>query len=465
MECILAPPLSAVRPHRLGTVWQDIVSQGLCVRCGACKSLCPQDALSLDEDYYPQLKEKGICTHCGICMSVCPGKDVHIAKLYQMVHEAEYDHEDIVGAVKYTCLSCSTHREIRERASSGGTVTQLLLTLMRQGVIRKALLAGVSPVEPWKGRSFIARTEEEILASAQSKYTIIPQLEHLDELLQSGDPFALVGLPCHLHAFRKLQSQRPEAAANAKLVIGLFCHMNVEIEGTSRLLESSGLSPQEVKRVEYRSGPWPGQAIACLRNGEVRLLHGKRDGFTDGTVKYLKLLYYPKRCLLCTDYTSELADISVGDPWLRDKKGNYSHPEGYSMTLVRSSQGQRMLDLAAEAGDLATLPLSLQQCRTSTQGMKSEKRMSALIRIQSRKRKGLPTPDYHVPHPTIALSDRIRERMDAASRVFGRSRPGRKLGSLIAFSWLGYALFHLVKWAKKGRRPTSLVEDSSSSVA
>ena len=465
MESLLSPPLSFVRSNANRTVLRDVVSQKLCVRCGACKSLCPQNAIEFDENNYPRLaKAGGPCIRCAVCSSVCPGKDVPIPRLYREVHHAEYDHENILGVVDYACLSSSAHEEVRQLGSSGGTVTQLLLTLMRKGIIRKALLAGNSPSEPWKGRSFIAQTEAEVLASAQSKYTIIPQLECLDELLDSGDPFALVGLPCHLHAFRKLQSLRPEIAANAKLVVGLFCHMNVEMKGTLRLLERAGVTPLDVERIEYRSGPWPGQAVAHLRNGEVRPLHGPKDAFTDGTVKYLKLLYYPQRCLLCMDYSSELADISVGDPWLRDRNGDYTHPEGHSLTLVRTPQGKRIFDQVLQSGDIRSLPLSLTECRNAMEGMRRRKKVGAMIRIQSRNRKGLPSPTYHIANSKSSLADRLREKQSSMTRILGRSHIGRRAGSLFAFSSLGNVLFRIVRWTKERRRMTSSVEPDSSSM-
>ena len=46
-----------------------IKTDGKCLRCGGCVSVCPADALTL--------KESGIicsegCTNCGICVKFCP---------------------------------------------------------------------------------------------------------------------------------------------------------------------------------------------------------------------------------------------------------------------------------------------------------------------------------------------------------------------------------------------------------
>jgi formate hydrogenlyase subunit 6/NADH:ubiquinone oxidoreductase subunit I len=46
----------------------------LCVDCGACISICPTQALSLDRDAFKMRINFGHCIACGACVEICPTK-------------------------------------------------------------------------------------------------------------------------------------------------------------------------------------------------------------------------------------------------------------------------------------------------------------------------------------------------------------------------------------------------------
>jgi len=43
------------------------VKKKLCIRCGACATVCPADAIYLDHSGEPF-----VCIHCGLCVAFCP---------------------------------------------------------------------------------------------------------------------------------------------------------------------------------------------------------------------------------------------------------------------------------------------------------------------------------------------------------------------------------------------------------
>lgn len=51
-----------------------------CIDCGACISLCPTDALSLDKDYSLVLDEEK-CVYCEICIPACPVRALDVRKI------------------------------------------------------------------------------------------------------------------------------------------------------------------------------------------------------------------------------------------------------------------------------------------------------------------------------------------------------------------------------------------------
>ncbi|HWR45032.1 DUF362 domain-containing protein [Sporomusa sp.] len=41
-----------------------------CIKCGACASVCPVEAISEDDTQY--VIDPGLCIDCGACAAVCP---------------------------------------------------------------------------------------------------------------------------------------------------------------------------------------------------------------------------------------------------------------------------------------------------------------------------------------------------------------------------------------------------------
>lgn len=55
------------------------LDEGMCMSCGACISLCPVEALWMDEDYSVKLREEK-CILCEACIPACPVKAIEIKK-------------------------------------------------------------------------------------------------------------------------------------------------------------------------------------------------------------------------------------------------------------------------------------------------------------------------------------------------------------------------------------------------
>lgn len=53
------------------------IDRKLCLKCGACVSVCPVAALELKEEI---LQNPKICTLCGVCEGVCPVSAIKVTK-------------------------------------------------------------------------------------------------------------------------------------------------------------------------------------------------------------------------------------------------------------------------------------------------------------------------------------------------------------------------------------------------
>jgi coenzyme F420 hydrogenase subunit beta len=341
----------------------------------------------------------------------------------------------------------AANEEVRQRGGSGGLVTQLLLYLSRRKEIQGAVVVRADPDYPWKGKPWTARSEAEILESAKSKYCIVPLNQILGKIKREKGPFALVGLPCHIHALRKWAAIDRRWETRIPLVIGLFCHMCLEEEAPQDLKR---ISPTEVNGFEYRGGEWPGVMRVHLKSGEVRNLH--HPDVRGYIFTYLSYLYYPRRCLYCLDASSELADLSVADPWLRDAKGNWKYPGGWSMVIARTGAGLELLRRASKDGAIVLEQLSPSYLRRAHDPMVALKKRDNLFRLEKLARKGQPYPDYHLQFPLLSQRERRKAWRSCLPSILGKYRLIRRAAARIIFSPLGTPLTELWIYLKKRRQ-------------
>lgn len=64
-----------------GTIPKLFIEKKDCCGCSACYSVCPSNAISMEEDsegfFYPLIDSKS-CIHCYACLRICPIKKINI---------------------------------------------------------------------------------------------------------------------------------------------------------------------------------------------------------------------------------------------------------------------------------------------------------------------------------------------------------------------------------------------------
>jgi len=315
-------------------------NKDLCTRCGMCAGICPEDCFTFDSEGYPR-RSLERCTECELCQEVCPGESFNLEFFCQKLFGKAYVFENKMGYFDGAYVGYATDSKLRASATSGGVITALLVCLLEQGEIEGAIVTTFDE-KRLDFKPIIARTRDELLKNAQSKYTIIPLCQIFKELRNAEGTFALVGLPCHIQAFRKLSECDPSLANKISLAIGLYCGRNMERRGTLSLINMLGIPPTEITEIKHRGGEWPGEFQAFTSSGKAYSCRKE-------IYMYLTRLYYPKRCLLCVDYSSEFADISAGDAWTMEN-GRWKYPGGQTIVLERTLAGQRALQMAKDNG-------------------------------------------------------------------------------------------------------------------
>lgn len=444
-------PFRAVitKPQHAFRLPPETAAQGLCTRCGYCAGICPLGLVELDHDLFPQITPENLerCTRCALCIQGCAA-DIDLPHASQKLFGRTPHVLDAVGVVQNLCCGHAVDPAIRYAGASGGVVTALLLDMLDGGEIDQALVCGMSESRPWEPKPILASSKTELLAAAQSKYNIVPQLIRMKEIINSGKKTAIVGLPCHVHGFRKLEQWQNKLSEKVPLVIGLACNSTLERAATEKLLEINNISAEEVVKFEYRGGDerW-GTIRVRLVDGSSRRLHARHNA--KELFKHLALLYMPQRCLTCIDFSAELSDLTVLDPNLRDTNGCHRVPEKLSLVLVRNDRGQAVLDRAVVGDVLSLREIPADWLPSQFDSAVQKKKIGAPIRIDRLKQKNRPHPCYNVVFPPPPLRDRLHEKVESYKRVFSKSERTRNYALRFAFSGSGIFLSYFVSLLKK----------------
>ncbi len=302
--------LSEKEKISFGKLKRDIIKPGICTLCGACAASCEYITI---KDGKPELV--GPCKACGVCYYQCP--------------RTITTEEGLIGSFRYAYAAKSAIPEIQ--GQDGGVVTSLLLYALDEGLIDCAVVTIRSEEEPWKPIPIVARTREEILKSSGSIYSHSMTLEALMSAVKQGmNSVAFVGTSCNIDAVTKMQRSSYgflHLFMRAKVLkLGLFCMDTFSYEGIKAVLESYGITLDNVDAMKIRKGKF-----------EVTLKDGKEHVFELSDFDE----YRSSSCRFCTDLTAENSDISFG---------GVGSPKGYTTVLARSAIGYEIFNEAVDNG-------------------------------------------------------------------------------------------------------------------
>lgn len=316
--------------RRLNNV-QQIAAWRLCIGCGACKWVCPNSAISLENlvetGIRPSVVEEN-CEGCGRCVDVCPGiKLEHNGFLPDVVAELTTGW----GPILCVYEGYASNEKVRFTGSSGGMATTLALYSIEKRGYAGILHVRTDPDDPLGNIPTFSISREALLETTGSRYGPAAPCEAFGLIKQADGPCMFIGKPCDVAALYKARKVDPLLDERVALTVSIFCAGTPTRRGTLELLRAMGIdNPQSVESLSYRGNGWPGETTAKLVSGDqVTIIYEKAWG-------NILSHYGQLRCRLCPDSTGEFADISCGDPWYRTIE---RAEVGRSLVLVRSKKG------------------------------------------------------------------------------------------------------------------------------
>ncbi|MFI3282325.1 MAG: Coenzyme F420 hydrogenase/dehydrogenase, beta subunit C-terminal domain [Rikenellaceae bacterium] len=381
----MKPPISHTLKHNL------------CTGCGVCQGACPSRAISFivkNGEFRPQIN-KALCNNdkgCHRCYDACPGVGVNLVAIANEKFDDAEATTDYMAGCYIKCFSgYSNDYDIRYRSASGGMISQFLIFLLEKGYIDGAVVTKFDPSNELLVNSFIARTKQDILDAKSSKYSPVTLNTAASEVKASEGKYIIVGLPCHVQGFRKLEAIDKKLRDRVAGYFTIYCSSGRSFYLTDYVFKERKIDKNSLRYFAYRDEGCLGSMVV---NGKV---NGKESIYKERFQSYyhpLRSFFIPYRCLFCYDHYGELGDISFGDihinPYIEDKVGVNS-------LIVRNRVHLDWLEEAKREGVITLDEISVDVVNRS-QIMAYKKKGSHTTFIKLCKALGMQMPVYDREH-------------------------------------------------------------------
>lgn len=329
--------------------------------------------------------------------------------------EKKWSNADVnrfLGATASCHLAHSRHASVRSGAASGGATTQILIELLRAGMIDGALVwtIGTRDERPY-AEPIIATSAEGLLAARTSTYLPAYFARDAMPLIQDfKGRLAVVTLPCDASFLRKRMERNPELIAKVAGILTLFCGHNSLPELTEIVCARHGFEWKDLKSFSYRTGSWRGTLTMEPKNGPT---------VTTSTRQFTHLqnlhFYSEKKCQACFDHFGFDSDISLGDSWALGERNRDIKP---TVCVVRTDAGEKMFDAARAA--LVLEEISPERVLAgNSRGLLYHYNVSARARVAARMNRSI-NDRVHIP---TTLLERMIARIGVANALWTWRNP------------------------------------------
>lgn len=336
---------------------KKIIKNGFCTLCGACEAACPTYALKVEDEKLERLHD---CSEfldlCPICYEICPHSEALLLRCLRFVADAPARNEAL-GYYRKVLLAQSTDAKMREQSRGGAVVTSLLSYGMAEHVFDSAIVSRAELENPAKPKPAVALVPDDILSAVGSKYFPSSVAQAYGKAVQGYGKtrIAFVGVPCHVLALRKMEAWQHKLIDSLKIVIGLFCFGTFSLNPMlDHLAKKYNVKPSEIRQMRLSK-----EFVVQTDKETIRI-----------PMEEIAEHMLPS-CRTCMDFTSELADISVGSA--------YPLPD-WSTVIIRTKAGEDFFYEAVKEGVLNTWVIE-QEPRVFERVAKAalEKRNNALV--------------------------------------------------------------------------------------
>lgn len=319
----------------------ELCDPGVCTGCFACKNICPQNAISIDNDELGKTipavdGEK--CIECGACRKVCPMlSNVSFHEPYEAYAVWSKEQNDVI------------------RSSSGGAAAVFSRYFLENcGVVCGAVVRkGVT-------QHICIENTEELNLLRGSKYVqsdIGNCYCQIRNYLRKGRKVLFIGTPCQSAGLQTFLGKD----YSELITVDLICHGTPPQKYLTEHLRSQGV---DFDRFSFR-GEFDWYLTAYQEDKIVYQRQRLRDRYF---LAFLEGLSYRDNCYSCRYARKErVSDLTIGDFWGLDRNSMLHQYDGrVSLVLPCTPKGKEFFDTVKD--DFTWEKRSIDEAVNETQG-------------------------------------------------------------------------------------------------
>ena len=341
-----APPKRERWTAQWAELYDEVVSTGLCTGCAGCVVACPHDVIGYEHEsggYRPFHIEADLgpadCGHgqkgCTSCTRACPRFRAWEIEADTYLFDRPRAADEVAGVSKDIVLARAADPAVHEGGQDGGLVSAILIWALEKGMIDAALVSDLEgDGASWAAKPAVARTKEDVLRTAGSRYTYSANTLAYDEAVAGGaEKIALVGMGCQTSALPVMQARKiGKVGRRFELNIGLLCSKTFDDAIFEELfLAKYGLRKEEMVKMNIK-----GVFQIWMKDGSYHEVPLKECH-----------AWTREGCTRCPDFGAEHADISTGGI------GAYND---WTLTVVRTDKGREVMDGLLADGRIEVRP-------------------------------------------------------------------------------------------------------------
>jgi coenzyme F420 hydrogenase subunit beta len=346
-----------------------IINSGFCTFCGACEAACPVHAITVEDDKINHFDCSKYIESCPICYKICPHSEELSLESLKFVSDAPIKREGL-GYYRRILLAQSADPKLRKLGHGGGVVTTLLTNAIEHGIIDSAIVSQAETNMPIKPKALVGEVPDDVFSAVGSKFfpSSVARAYGSAVYEYGKANIAFVGVPCHVLALRKLEAWEHKITGNLKVIIGLFCFWTLSFGHLlDFLLKNYNIKPAQIKRLDILK-----ELIIQTDKGTITVPLSEVEP------------HILTSCGTCTDFTSELADLSIGSAYPLKE---------WSTVIIRTKAGEDFFYSAVEAGVINTGVIELEpEAFSHVLETAVQKRKTALKEISEMKEAYMPFP-------------------------------------------------------------------------
>ena len=346
-------------------LYEEVINTGLCTGCAGCVIACPHEVIGYKHEegnYKPFHLEEDLgldnCGHgekgCTSCTRACPRFRTWEPDADMHLFGKTREDSEMYGQYKQLLLVRAADDKVHELGQDGGFVSAMLIWLMKHDYIDAALTSFLEgDGSSWKALPGIARTPEDVLRAAGSRYTYSANTLALKQAQEEGlSRLALVGMSCQSSVLPIMWKRKVGKIGKPFLFnIGLLCSKTFDDSIFEELfLAKYGLKKEEMVKMNIKGAFQIWMKDGSFHEIDLKECHQwTREG-----------------CKTCPDFAAEHADISTG---------GIGEDNAWTLCVVRTDLGVEVMNSMIADGSVIARP-----AETDATAMKLLKLLSTVSR-------------------------------------------------------------------------------------